>query len=364
MNINRIFVKFYKNFIYLIYKIIYGKIYNKFDTKNNDLVKIDEIILDKKRNFLYQIFKGRIFTTSVHDCAFIINCHIIEGPSYQYRSLDKPTSVMKNFVIKNGTPRLLRKIEGRTFSILSGGASKVNYWHWLFDSVARFALLEKKFHLNQINKILVPSLKYKFQRETLEHLGIDLSKCLDTEIYKHISSDEIIATTHPYVFKNPTKDICNMPPWIIFWLRSKYKHLIYRNIKFPKKIYIDRSDSTTTKYGHRILKNEQEIKEFLKKKGFTSIILSNLSFQDQVSLFSNCSYVIGLHGAGFANLIFCNKGVKILELRNNKENKAIQNLSKKCNLNYSSLENFDKNIIYNSQQGDVLIDMIKLKKII
>ena len=89
-----------------------------------------------------------------------------------------------------------------------------------------------------------------------------------------------------------------------------------------------------------------------------------MSFQDQVSLFNNCSYVIGLHGAGFANLIFCNKGVKILELRNNKKNKAIQNLSKKCNLNYLSLENFDKNIIYNSQQGDVSIDMIKLKKMI
>jgi capsular polysaccharide biosynthesis protein len=272
--------------------------------------------------------------------------------------------VKENFVIKNGTPRLLHKIEGRIFSILSGGASKVNYWHWLFDSLARFALLEKKFHLSQINKILVPSLQYKFQRETLEHLGIDLSKCLDSKIFKHISSDEIIATTHPYVFKKPSKDICYMPSWIIFWLRSKYKHLIYRSRKFPKKIYIDRSDSTTTKYGHRILKNEQEIKEFLRKKGFESIILSHLSFQDQVSLFNNSSYVIGLHGAGFTNLIFCKKGVKILELRNNKKNKAIQNLSKNCNLNYSSLENIDKNIIYNSQQGDVLIDMIKLKKII
>jgi capsular polysaccharide biosynthesis protein len=364
MNVNRIFVEFYKNFIYLIFKIIYGKIYYKFDIKNNDYVKIDEIILEKKRNFLYQIFKGRIFTTSVHDCAFIINCQIIEGPSYQYRHLDKPIHVKENFVIKNGTPRLLRKIEGRIFSILSGGASKVNYWHWLFDSLARFAILEKKFHLNQINKILVPSLQYKFQREALEHLGINLSKCLDSEIFKHISSDEIIATTHPYVFKKPSQDICHMPLWIIFWLRSKYKHLIYRNRKFPKKIYIDRSDSTTTKYGHRILKNEQEIKEFLRKKGFESIILSHLSFQDQVSLFNNCSYVIGLHGAGFANLIFCKKGVKILELRNNKKNKAIQNLSKNCNLNYSSLENIDKKIIYNSQQGDVLIDMIKLKKII
>ncbi len=362
MNISRIFIKLYKNFIYFIFKIIYGKIYKKFVIKKNNLVRIYEIILDKKKNFLYQIFNGRVFTTSIHDCAFIINCQIIEGPSYQHRSLDKPINVMKNFVIQNGTPRLLRKIEGSVFSILSGGASKVNYWHWLFDTLPRFALLEKKFQLNKINKILVPSLKYKFQRETLEHLDIDLSKCLDSETYKHISSNEIIATTHPYVFKNPSRDICNIPPWIIFWLRSKYKHLIYRNRKFPKKIYIDRSDSTTTRYGHRILKNEQEIKEFLKKKGFTSIILSNLCFQDQVSLFNNCSFVIGLHGAGFSNLIFCNKGVKILELRNNKKNKAIQSLSKKCNLNYLSLENSDKNVIYSSQQGNISINMMKLKE--
>ena len=364
MIINRLFVRSYKNFIYLIFKIIYGKIYKKFDIKKNNLVKIHEIILDKKRNLLYQIFKGRIFTTSVHDCAYIINCQIVEGPSYQYRSLDKPINVMKNFVVKNGTPRLLHKIEGSVFSILSGGASKVNYWHWLFDSIARFALLEKKFQLNKINNILVPSLNYKFQRETLEHLGIDLSKCLDSQIYKHISSDRIIATTHPYIFKNPSNDICNMPPWIIFWLRNKYKHLISRKSKFPQKIYIDRADSTTTRFGHRILKNEEEIKEILKKKGFKSFILSELSFQDQVNLFNNCSYVIGLHGAGFSNLIFCKNGVKVLEFRNNKKNKAIQNLSKKCNLNYSSLENFDKNIIYNSQQGDVCIDIIKLREVI
>ncbi len=271
---------------------------------------------------------------------------------------------MKNFVITNGTPRFLHKIEGSIFSILSGGASKVNYWHWLFDSIVKFAFLEKKFELTEIKNILVPSLKYKFQRETLEHLGIDLSTCLDSQIYKHISADRIIATTHPYVFKNPSKDILNMSPWMIFWLRNKYKHLIDKKIKFPRKIYIDRSDSINSKYGERIIKNEEEIKELLKKKDFYSFTLSNLSFKDQINLFYNCSVVIGLHGAGFSNLIFCKKGTKIIELRNYKKTMQYENLSKKCNLNYLSLENSDKNINYTSQQGIILIDINKLKQLI
>jgi len=363
MIIKRLIGKFYKILIYFIFKIVYGEINKKFNKKKN-LIKITKISLEKKIYFLYQIFKGRVYTTSVHDCAYIINNEIVEGPSYQYRFSDKPVNVINNFVITNGTPRFLHKIEGSIFSILSGGASKNNYWHWLFDSIVKFAFLEKKFELKEIKNFLVPSLKYKYQKETLEHLGIDLSICLDSQIYKHISADRIIATTHPYMFKNPTKDILDIPPWIIFWLRTKYKHLICKKIKFPRKIYIDRSDSINSAYGQRIIKNEEEIKNLLKKKGFYNFRLSDLSFKDQVNLFYNCSVIIGLHGAGFANLVFCKSGVKIVELRNNKKTAIFENLSKKCNLNYLSLESINKKINYTSQQGIILIDINKLNKLI
>jgi len=120
----------------------------------------------------------------------------------------------------------------------------------------------------------------------------------------------------------------------------------------------------TSKINYRILENEEDIKKILKKKGFENIILSKLSFKDQVNLFYHSNFIVGLHGAGFANLIFCKEKTKIIEFRGSRYNAMYENLSSSCNLNYSSIEHFDKRKIFLSQQGKILIDINKLIEII
>ena len=39
--------------------------------------------------------------------------------------------------------------------------------------------------------------------------------------------------------------------------------------------------------------------------------LSKLNIFDQISLFNSAKLVVGLHGAGFANVMFCKKNTKI-----------------------------------------------------
>ena len=48
------------------------------------------------------------------------------------------------------------------------------------------------------------------------------------------------------------------------------------------------------------------------------------------------SHVAGLHGAGFANLSFCNQGTKVLELKPGHAGEVIH-LAKKAMLNYSEI---------------------------
>ena len=57
-----------------------------------------------------------------------------------------------------------------------------------------------------------------------------------------------------------------------------------------------------------------EIKSFLKSKGFKIFKLSNLDFKEQINIFNNAEIIIGPHGAGFANLVFCKKNTKVIEL--------------------------------------------------
>ena len=56
-----------------------------------------------------------------------------------------------------------------------------------------------------------------------------------------------------------------------------------------------------------IIINENEVeKNLISLEGFESITLSEYSFIDQVKIFNQAETVVGLHGAGFANLIFVN----------------------------------------------------------
>ena len=76
------------------------------------------------------------------------------------------------------------------------------------------------------------------------------------------------------------------------------------------------------------------MKDFLEKKGFSIITLSDLSFIDQVNLFQNASQITGLHGAGFANLTFCKPKTLVIELKPTTAGPMYENLAKKINLNY------------------------------
>ena len=127
---------------------------------------------------------------------------------------------------------------------------------------------------------------------------------------------------------------------------------------FPKKIYINRKDATSLRY----IINRTEVEKTLENYGFLSLTMSDYNFSDQVALFNNAKEVVGLHGAGFANIIFCKPGTKIIEMRSNSAGDVIKNLAITNNLNYQDISVEPKTINFNNQAGDIEIDLENLKK--
>ena len=87
----------------------------------------------------------------------------------------------------------------------------------------------------------------------------------------------------------------------------------------------------------------------------------------QVNLFYNAKCVVGLHGAGFANLVFCISGTKVIELRSPTSGDSIKNISKKNNLNYDPIVVEAKQINkFNipKQQGSIQIPINSLIKMV
>ena len=58
---------------------------------------------------------------------------------------------------------------------------------------------------------------------------------------------------------------------------------------------------------HYKISNQIEVKKILKKNNFDYIQLSKIDWYKQIYIFNNAKTIIGLHGAGLANLVFCKK---------------------------------------------------------
>ncbi len=78
---------------------------------------------------------------------------------------------------------------------------------------------------------------------------------------------------------------------------------------YGERIYISRA-----KASRRKPVNEIELEAVLENFGFKSVVMEDLSFIEQMCLIRNAKYLIGLHGAGLANMVMLQPGASVLEL--------------------------------------------------
>ena len=366
-NIKKKLQNLFKVVSYKIFILFYGNIKGKTNFKKDSRIKIQ--IVKKENNIKYRVFNiknGRLYTDRIQDTAIILDNFIVEGPSFQLRQINlakNNVEVEQNIVFRKGTPRLKKKINGKVLSLLTGGAGNHNFWHWMFDVLPRIALCEETIDLNEIDFFLLPDTEEKFQKETLDLLNISKEKRISSKLFRHIYCPEIFVTDHPYNITNDiTHDIQNIPRWIQKWLKKKYvNESSVNNSNLPKKIYIDRKDAKS--HDVRSIINEDEVKNFLIDKGFTSIIMKDFHFGDQVKIFNNAEFIIGLHGAAFANLCFCKPGTKVIELRSHTAGKSIENIALINDLIHKSISCVPREYEYN-QSGHINVSIDLLKKII
>lgn len=91
-----------------------------------------------------------------------------------------------------------------------------------------------------------------------------------------------------------------------------------RNIarRESKKIYISRS-----KAARRKVINEAEVINALLKKGFEILNFEDFTFWNQVAIVNNADVLVSIHGAGLSNVLFMNRGSKVVELQKSTEDK-------------------------------------------
>jgi hypothetical protein len=84
-------------------------------------------------------------------------------------------------------------------------------------------------------------------------------------------------------------------------------------IKF-KPVKTTANRTYISRAGRRRILNEDELIAVLKKFDFTIIEDKSYSITEQISIYHNASFIIGPHGASFANIIWCDPGTHLFEL--------------------------------------------------
>lgn len=224
----------------------------------------------------------------------------VEAASHDFDFLDDPNRKKWTFVPK--TRRLLPGIRRFRHDVVSLTASnQAFYFHWIFDVLPRFGLAEQA-GFGQGPFFVEAELP--FQQQTLRILGATGARRIDPRETGAISPSNLIVPCHSvapgHVF----------PEWAIRFLRERLlPEAGERRGSSAKRVYVSRANA-----GHRRILNEPEIVSYLAGQGFEAIQAEDLAFCDQMSLFRDAEIVIAPHGGGLANLVFCTRGAKVIEL--------------------------------------------------
>ena len=185
-----------------------------------------------------------------------------------------------------------------------------NYFHWILDCLARLESLEHYQKATGLKPLLlIPKSPTKWQLESLWLLGYD-EKNFILWNYSRIQIEKLIL---PSFCRSSAAGIS---PRTCRWLRQHMLNGIdHLNNQVHEKEFSSRVLISRRKASRRRVINESEVIDALAPLGFVAYALEELTFSEQVKLFSQAEFVIGPHGAGMTNMIFSPK-LKIIELFN------------------------------------------------
>jgi hypothetical protein len=176
-----------------------------------------------------------------------------------------------------------------------------NYQHWLLSAFTRL-MYSKEFLISNADvKLLIREDTPNYQREFLSLIGLDegrfevINPKLD---YKCL-----------YIPPFHSKSGIKLTEDAIRGFECLANDMGNKALGHPSLLYISRDDA-----GKRPLKNRSDLDVLLAKKGFTKLRLEELSVFEKVSYFSKADVIIGDFSAGWAHVVFCKPGCRLILL--------------------------------------------------
>lgn len=189
-------------------------------------------------------------------------------------------------------------VAGTVLSLTARGSSE-NYYHFLYDALARLQVFEEAMPETRVDAVVVPH-RAGYQRQLLDLAGVT-GPFLQPRRGLTYRADRLLVPSTP----NQDLDA----PWpAVRWLREHLKASARSDT--PRRLFVTRGRTPHT----RRYVEEPELRPWLEQHGFAVVDPGTFTVQEQIDLFANAEVVVGPHGAGLTNITFCQPGTRVLEL--------------------------------------------------
>ena len=225
-----------------------------------------------------------------------------------------------------------------------------NYYHWVAEALVCLDVLSGALgHGSNLKLVLPKSIDFDARfdhRDWIQAVGLAGREIVEAEA-DFIRVQEAIWLDHD--------QIQEMPAHHLKEFRRRVAAL-YAGSRGPrnKRLLVVRKGHT------RRFRNLEQVAAALSSYGFKTVYLEGMSSVDQILLFQSAEFIIGAHGAGLANLLFCEPGTKVIELMPSVEFRSFfWFISQKLDLVYG-LQFCDAN----RYEDDITVDIEKLQRLI
>lgn len=247
--------------------------------------------------------------------------------------------------------------------------AKGNYYHWMIDLLPRLLLIRKSNLPDFLHRdIIVHHSERVYETDTFSLLNIPTNRVIRIAPLELVSVEDLIIADYfgsEKIFPMWKKTLLNE------FKQQIIVPLLDGKTNAHEKVYLYRG-----KQRRRRLIGEEKLVNTLKKLEFDIVDPQRLTVAEQANIMSQAKVVVSLHSAALTNIVFCEEGTKIIELRSfvNPPQHYV-NIAKAYNLHFDSIsvspERIRKgrhsankqNLVLSEETIDLLLTKLTLQKI-
>ncbi len=230
-----------------------------------------------------------------------------------------------------------------------------NYWHFMMECLPKLFFLDDPELADRHIAHSYTKTNFEFCCLILERLGIQNKTFVE------------IAMDKPYGgYSNgpqfmPIKDVVipsKIPRPLAAMLWDKF---LWPQAERPsskgRRLFVAREAG-----GRRQCLNQDEVAKELEAEGFESVNPGAMSIQEQMQLFAESEFVIGVHGAALTNFLFVPPGCRVVELANGIKQAFYGDLSEGRGLDYTIIMGTPDGV--GDHHADFTVELDKIRRLI